>query len=68
MTRRTLPWRADPVAGQLAGWMVLFFPAALIMGVVAWLLTRSEPEASVAPPELTNVGSAQRSRPHHFRA
>jgi chromate transport protein ChrA len=41
MTTRSLPWRADPVAGQLAGWMVLFFPAALIMGVVAWLLMRS---------------------------
>jgi hypothetical protein len=34
------------VAGELAGWMVLFFPAALIMGVVAWLLSRSARRSS----------------------
>lgn len=48
MKRRTLPWRADPVAGELAGWIVLFFPVALIMGVVAWLLIRSRARATQA--------------------
>ena len=41
MRRRALPWHADPFAGEIAGWIALFFPVALLMGVVAWLLIRS---------------------------
>jgi hypothetical protein len=38
MKERKLPWRANPVAGELVGWMVLFFPVSLLIGALAWLL------------------------------